>query len=62
MIMQMTFIQMRGDDDLEPITPQVSCRFHADLMAELRCDLAGLEALITMLGDITVGFGKLLLG
>ena len=50
MIMQMTFIQMRGDDDLEPITPQVSCRFHADLMTQLRCDLAGLEALVAVPG------------
>ena len=55
MIMQMPFVQMRSDDDLEPITPEVIRRLHADLMAELRCDLAGLEALIAMPGDVAIG-------
>ena len=62
MIMQMPFVQMRSDDDLEPITPEVLRRLHADLMAELRCDLAGLEALIAMPGDVAIGLVKLLLG
>ena len=61
-VVQMVFVQMRGDDDLEPIAPQMLRRLHADLMAKLRCDLAGLEALITVPGDITVGLVKLLLG
>ena len=62
MVVQMPFVQMCGDNDLEPITPQVLRGLYADLMTEFRCDLAGLEALITMLGDIPVGFVKLLLG
>ena len=60
--MQMAFIQMRGDDDLEPITPQVLRGLHADLMTQLRCDLAGLEALVAVPGNVSAGLVILLLG
>ena len=44
MIVQMVFIQMSGDDNLESVAPQFLCGLYTDLMAKLRCDLARFEA------------------
>ena len=62
MIVQMVFIQMSGDDNLESVAPQFLCGLYTDLMAKLRCDLARFEALIPMPGDIAIIFSKLLFG
>lgn len=61
-IMQMVFIQMGGDDDLESVAPQLLGGLHTDSVAQLRCDLAWFEALISMPSDVAIVLSKLLLG
>ena len=43
---------MGGDDDLELPAPHLFRQFHADLMAPLRGDFAGFEALVAVPSDI----------
>ena len=54
MIVQVAFVQVGGDNDLEPVAPHLLCQFHADLMAPLRGDLPRLETLIAVPGDVVV--------
>ena len=62
MIMQMVFVQVGGDNDLEPVAPHLLCQLHADLMAPLWGDLPRLEALIAVPGDIVILLAVPLLG
>ena len=62
MIMQMVFVQVGGDNDLEPVAPHLLCQLHTDLMAPLRGDFTRLETLIAMPCDILVLFAISLLG
>ena len=61
-IVQMILIQMRGDENLKPVAPQLSRQGHADIVALLRRDLSGLEALVAVERDIPVCFPVLPLG
>ena len=62
MIVQVAFVQVGGDNDLEPVTPHILCQLHADLMAPLRGDLPRFEALIAVPRDVLVLFAVPLLG
>ena len=52
----MVFVQVGGDNDLEPVAPHLLCQLHTDLMAPLRGDFTRLETLIAMPCDILVLF------
>ena len=54
MVVQVAFVQMGGDDDLELPAPHLFRQFHADLMAPLRGDFAGFEALVAVPRDVLV--------
>ena len=58
----MVFIQVCGDDDLESVAPQFLGGLYTNLVAQLRCDLARLKALIPMPSDVPIVLAKLLLG
>ena len=62
MIVQVAFVQVGGDDDLELVAPHLLCQLHADFMAPLRGDFSRLEALIAMPGDVVVLFAVPLFG
>ena len=51
MIVEMIGIQMRGDDDLEPVAPQLLRKLDADCVGFLRRRLSFREALIGVQGD-----------
>ena len=61
-IVQMVFIQMGGDDNLESVAPQFLCGLYTNLVAQLRCDFARFEALVSMPSDVAIVLAKLLLG
>ena len=61
-IVEMLLVQMCGDDDLKAIAPHGLCGHYADLVTELRGDLAGLKALVAVPCDKTVCLAKLLFG
>ena len=50
----MAFVQVGGDDDLEPVAPHLSGQLHANLMAQFRGDFTRLETLIAMPCDIFI--------
>ena len=54
-------VEMGGDQYLVIIAPHPLCQFHAESVAQLRGDLAGLEALISMVGHIAARLAKPLL-
>ncbi len=54
--MQVAFVQVGGDDDLESVAPHFMGQLHADLVAPLRGNFSRFEALIAMPGDIVVLF------
>ena len=54
MIMQVAFVQVAGDDNLEFISPHLLCQLHADLLAPFRGNFSRFEALIAVPGDIVV--------
>ena len=56
MIVQMSFVQVGGDDDLKPVAPHFTGQLHANLVAPLRGDFPRFEALIAMPGDVLVLF------
>lgn len=60
--MDVVFIQMRSDYNLEPIAPHLLCQLDTDLMCQLRFHFAYLEALITVPRDIVIVLAVLLLG
>ena len=62
MIMHILRIQMGSDDDLIFVTPHLPCRFQADGMGFFRRDLAGFEALESMVGHIPTQLAKAALG
>ena len=62
MVVQVVPIQMRGHEHLKAVAPEPLRGLHADLMAFLRRDLSGLEALIAVPGDVSAGLVILLLG
>ena len=62
MVVQVAFVQVGGDDDLKPVAPHLLCQLYADLMAPLRGDLTGLEALIAMPRNVLILFAIPLLG
>ena len=55
-------VQVVPIQHLKAIAPEMLRGLHADLMAFLRRDLAGLEALIAVPGDVSAGLVILLLG
>ena len=61
-IMDVVFIQMRGDHNLEPIAPHFLCQLNTDLMSQLRFHFAYLEALIAVPCDIVIVLTVLLFG
>ena len=61
-IMKTIRVQMGGDYDLVICSPHLLCGFHAYLVCFLRCDLAGFEALVSMVGNIATHLAELLLG
>ena len=60
MIVQMVFIEVGGNDDLILISPHFLCGLQSDLVRLFGSDFVGLEALITVPGDISVFFAVLL--
>ena len=60
--MDMIFIQMRSDYDLETIAPHLLCQLNADLMGHLWFHFAYLKALVAVPCDIVIVLAVLLLG
>ena len=56
----MVFIKVGSDDDLKAISPHFLCQLQSDLVRLFGCDFAGLEALVTVPGDISILFAVLL--
>ena len=54
MVVQMVFIKVGSDDDLILFSPHFLCGLQADFMRLFGCNFAGLVALITVSGDISV--------
>ena len=61
MAVQMFFIQMSGDDDLEAVAPHFLCQLYTNLVGELRCDLLRFETLIPVPSDVAVRLSVTLL-
>ena len=54
-------IEVGGDEYLIPVAPHFSCQLYADLMTQLGRDLIGLEALVSMVGDVACRLAEPLL-
>ena len=61
MVMQMISVQMGGHQDLVIAAPQLPCQLQADCMTLLRRHLSRLEALVGMVGNISIFFAEPLL-
>ena len=61
MIMVGAGVEMGGDEDLMILAPHPFRQLHAHLMTELRRDLAGLEALVGVVGHVAPGLAEALL-
>ena len=52
MVVQMMAVHVRGDKHLESVSPQTLCQFDSDPVALLGRDLARLETLVGVVGDV----------
>ena len=60
-VVQGSRIHMRSDQHLMIAAPHSPCKLYTELVAEFWCDLAGLEALISVIGDVPSCFSETLL-
>ena len=60
MVVQMVFIKVGSDDDLILFSTHFLCGLQSDLVRLFGCNFVGLEALVTVPGDISVFFAVLL--
>ena len=51
-------VEVGGDQHLVAVAPHAPGQFHAQLMTELRADLTGLEALVSVVGHVPIGLAE----